>query len=662
MDFNSTRGPPALTRVGKTSRHDAIDAFFAQYYRSHPVNATFTGVHEHDARLPDWSVAARAHEADELKALLTTFPTAERVRGNAYRELSADTGALDAVLAQANIRLRLLEHSSTHFHSRNPALFTGEAIFGVVSLMIRDFAPARERIAGMTARLGAVSEFLQAMRESMSLPVPEGWRDRAVRECDTAVELFGEGLEMWISEQFQSGGKPDDSNTSNGNEHKVGWAAGAAGANTTVAGDARGASHRNATTGAAIDFAKLRFAAQRARAAFTVTGAWLTQCVTADTAAYSIGEQQFNEILRNGHFCEEGSGVMLQRAENALQRERDRLGAMLELRQRDAANHADPNATSGFDSDANGTATDSDPDGTNRFDSDPMKHWANAQAELAADRTTTRTYYDSFSRRWQQIHDAVVAHNAVSWPDWPIHYVPIPSWAKRAAPHLYWLFYRSPAPFDRYGTYEYVVTPINDTLSADEQTKRLSLWNHSTITLNHVVHHGGLGHHLQNWSAVHRSSSRVGTVAAVDCASRIGMFLGGSMAEGWACYATELVEELGLLTPLEALAQQHARVRQLARAVVDIKLHTCQWTFAECVRFYVQQTGMTLEAANAETIKNSMFPGTAIMYWLGTQGVIDLRSAMQERLGAKFNLRAFHDELLGRGSIPVLLAAKLMLS
>ena len=96
--------------------------------------------------------------------------------------------------------------------------------------------------------------------------------------------------------------------------------------------------------------------------------------------------------------------------------------------------------------------------------------------------------------------------------------------------------------------------------------------NISAITLNHVVHHGAIGHHVQNYYA-YRGDSEIGRVAAVDCASRIGMFLGGTMAEGWACYATDLMDESGFLTPDESIAQQHTRARLLARAVVDIGLH-----------------------------------------------------------------------------------------
>ena len=165
---------------------------------------------------------------------------------------------------------------------------------------------------------------------------------------------------------------------------------------------------------------------------------------------------------------------------------------------------------------------------------------------------------------------------------------------------------------------------------------------------------------VQNWHAVHGSSSRVGTIAAVDCASRIGMFQGGSMAEGWACYATGLAEELGLLSALERLSEQHTRVRLLARAIVDLRLHLGDWPFADCVQYYQAQTGMSPEVAAAETTKNSMFPATALMYWLGTQGILDVRASVRETAGVSFSLRAFHDAMLSRGSIPVLLAARLM--
>jgi uncharacterized protein (DUF885 family) len=188
----------------------------------------------------------------------------------------------------------------------------------------------------------------------------------------------------------------------------------------------------------------------------------------------------------------------------------------------------------------------------------------------------------------------------------------------------------------------------------------LRVWNRSAIKLNHVVHHGAIGHHVQNWHAYHRATSRVGKVAAVDCASRIGMFCGGTMAEGWACYATGLMEEIGFLSPLERVAEQHSRVRFLARAIVDIELHQGTMSFSDAVRFYVEQVGMSADAAKGEAVKNSMFPCTALMYWLGTQSILDLRETLRRRRRSSWSLKAFHDELLGYGSLPVPLVAQMM--
>lgn len=610
----------------KDDVEQALDTFFAQYYASHPVNATFTGVHTHDARLPDWSPAQSTRETEELEAFCARLETGQLAASDDYHALSADAHALDTVLALANIRLRLLERSSEHFLHRNPALWTGEAIFGVVSLMIRNFAPPAERLAAIAARLAAVPEFLQTMRARMTRPVPERWRDRAVRECGAAVDLFGNGLTLWIAEHL-----------------------------------AESDAFR-----ATSDFTSLLEAARHARVAFGEAGEWLGSSSVADACAYAIGETHFGAILKLGHFCDSTPRALLQRAETQLQHEHERLAQMLNSRYVDALDSRDSVPQRALDARNPDPARakdacDAQPAGVNTL-RDPLRNWTRAQAEIAADRPTTSDYYNSFARRWEDIHDAVVAQDVVLWPHWPIRYVPIPTWAQTAAPQLYWLFYRAPAPFDEYSCYEYVVTPVDSTLSVDEQAKRLAAWNHSAITLNHVVHHGGVGHHVQNWNATYRSSSRVGTVAAVDCASRIGMFLGGSMAEGWACYATELVEELGLLTPLETISQQHTRVRQLARAVVDIRLHISDWSFTECAQFYVQQTGMSFDVANGETTKNSMFPGTALMYWLGTQGIIDLHHEMQTRRGEQFDRRAFHEALLSRGSIPVPLVAKLMLA
>jgi uncharacterized protein (DUF885 family) len=176
----------------------------------------------------------------------------------------------------------------------------------------------------------------------------------------------------------------------------------------------------------------------------------------------------------------------------------------------------------------------------------------------------------------------------------------------------------------------------------------------STIKLNHVIHHGSWGHHVQNWHAT-RAPSRIGQVAAVDCASRIAMLCGGTMAEGWACYVADLADEAGFLTPAESTGLHTARVRMAARAVVDIRLHHGRMSLDEATKFYGERVGMTPAASRAEAVKNSLFAGAACMYFAGWDAIWQLRREFTARGVA---LREFHDRLLGFGSIPVTLAGR----
>lgn len=550
-----------------------------QYYSRNPVTATFTGVHEHDARLPDWTSHGRAQEQDELRGLADRLKESGAIEAleamQVTDRLRRAPETLDATLALANVTLRIAELDSAFFQQKNPALWTGEAIFGPVSLMNRSFGASENQMVTLTARLAAVPEFLANLQLELLQPVPAEWCARAIRECAAAQQLFHDGIREWC--------------------------------------DARAAR-------ADPERGSLLAAARSACTAFAHTKAWLETLPLAAETAYACGQDMFSVLLQQGHFCDQSTEMLLERAEQEMEVERAVLDTLLA------------------------------PYGGK---------WSAAQTAMAREVVTPENFLRTFDEKWREIRDAMIEHDVLTWPQWPIRYVALPLWAREAAPQLYWLHYRSPAPFDRYDVHDYIVTPIDSTVPAPEQATRLAAWNRSVITLNHVVHHGGMGHHVQNWHALYRSPSRVGKVAAVDAASRIGMFLGGSMAEGWAGYATHLAEELGLLSPLERLSEQHTRVRLLARAIVDIRLHTGSWTRNECTAYYVRIAGLSEAAALNETNKNSMFPATAIMYWLGLTAILDARETERAHYGSRFSLKQFHDGLLSRGAIPVLLAARL---
>jgi hypothetical protein len=292
---------------------------------------------------------------------------------------------------------------------------------------------------------------------------------------------------------------------------------------------------------------------------------------------------------------------------------------------------------------------------------DSTKTWQEQLAGLADLHPTVEDYYDAFQRVWDESKRAAIRADLVTWPNFPIEYGPFPLSDREAAKNLYYLFYRCPAPLGRSEPHFYRVTPIEPDMPAAEQDRLLRANNDSVIKLNHVVHHGGLGHHVQNWNAF-RAESRIGRVAGVDGASRIAMFCAGTLVEGWACYATDLADEIGFLTPLESLAEQQSRARMAARAIADVAIHTGEMTLEQAARFYEQEAGMAPAAALNEAVKNTMFPGAAMMYLIGTDAIHDLRNQIAARDGDAFSLKAFHDRFLSFGAIPVSLIANAMLA
>lgn len=541
-----------------------LDAFFASYYRLRPVNATFTGIHDHDHRLPDWSprgLAAALDEMASLRADLAPVPTAP-----------GDPIACDLALSDAFLEMQIAEMAGDHFQRGNPALWTGEAIFSLIGLMIRDFAPAAERVETLEERLHNIPSFLAAARDTLGAPTPPLWLARAQRECAAAALLLEAGIPAWAdSAGLQTAGRTS-----------------------------------------------LTSAVPEARRAFEEF-LGLLDTVPQTERGGGCGASFYELVMTRGHWFSGDLAELLGNATASLAAERGKLADLLK------------------ESEYGG--------------------WDAIQDALAALHPTAEQYLDRFHLLWEECRATTGTHDLLTWPTFPLRYTPIPAWARSIAPELYFLFYRSPAPFDD-TTPEYLVPPV-DGLPPDRQDAVLRATNEYTIKTNHVVHHGAIGHHVQNYYG-YQAASRIGQVAAVDCASRIGMFTGGSLAEGWACYATDLMEEVGFFTDLERLAHQQGRVRQLVRAVLDIQVHVNGLPLADAVTAFARDTGVTVPVAEREITRLSMFPGTAIMYWMGTTAIHRLRARLETRDGSAFTRSAFHDKFLSYGALPVHLIAQLM--
>ncbi len=541
-----------------------LNDFFDAYYRHRPVSATFIGVHRHDHRLPDLSENGAG---DTVAAMRDLLVRAARLPNEPH----SASQRIDRRLAEGFLRIQRWEFDSGRFHLANPSLYTGEAIFGVLSLLLTDFAPRNERVAAATERLRAIPTLLDQAKANIR-SAPEAWTRTAIAECDGALEFLAHG------------------------------AAAAAGPDATEG-------YANSVEAAARAFGKFR----------TYLGERLAK---APIRLDGCGEEALRLHLIDGHCIEQDADDIAAYAEAELEEATSYLAAHC----RDFG--------------------DNEPDGV--------------LEKLRELHPSADEYYGRYRELSDEIRSLAEENALLSWPDFPLRYVPQPTWIRGSAPYLYFLAYRSPAAFGRPAVHDYLVAPIDAAMSPADQQALLRENNDSVIKLNHVVHHGGIGHHVQNWHAF-RAASRIGRIAAVDCASRIAMNCGGTMAEGWACYATDLIGEAGGLTDLEAYAEFRTRQRMCARAIVDVRLHQGRMTPEQAAGFYERRAHMSESSSLAEATRNSMYPGSALMYLVGTDAIHALRAELSRGRGNRFSLREFHDRFLSFGSIPVPLIATAML-
>jgi uncharacterized protein (DUF885 family) len=129
----------------------------------------------------------------------------------------------------------------------------------------------------------------------------------------------------------------------------------------------------------------------------------------------------------------------------------------------------------------------------------------------------------------------------------------------------------------------------------------------------------------------------------------------GVFAEGWAFYGEEMFVRLGLFgNDLDArvFIARWERVRG-ARAIVDPKLASGEWTYEQAADFFARESGFTREAAGAAVAGIATNPGYVIAYTVGRWQIQQLLSAYLQKTGNQGSLRDFHDRLLSYGCTPL---------
>jgi uncharacterized protein (DUF885 family) len=131
-------------------------------------------------------------------------------------------------------------------------------------------------------------------------------------------------------------------------------------------------------------------------------------------------------------------------------------------------------------------------------------------------------------------------------------------------------------------------------------------------------------------------------------------------AEGWGLYAESLGGEIGLYKdPYSRFGQLTYEMWRAIRLVVDTGIHTKGWTRQQAIDYFKANAGSMADAdIEAEVDRYIAWPGQALAYKIGELKIKELRAYGEKELGTKFDLRAFHDHILGSGALPLDLLEK----
>jgi len=137
---------------------------------------------------------------------------------------------------------------------------------------------------------------------------------------------------------------------------------------------------------------------------------------------------------------------------------------------------------------------------------------------------------------------------------------------------------------------------------------------------------------------------------------------GGNNAftEGWALYAETLGKDMGLFDkPEDYFGHLNDEMLRAARLVVDTGMHTKGWTREQGIKYFSETLGYSEADSRAQIERYMVWPGQALGYKIGALKIVELRRRAESALGDRFDIRKFHDIVLGEGTLPLsLLEAK----
>jgi uncharacterized protein (DUF885 family) len=277
----------------------------------------------------------------------------------------------------------------------------------------------------------------------------------------------------------------------------------------------------------------------------------------------------------------------------------------------------------------------------------PGRKWWEVVAELKREHPAGSELMDAYRSEMARARDFSRERGLVTIPAGEeLELIWTPAFERATIPYA---AYMSPAPFEARQKGYFYVTPLNEQLPPEKQEEQLQGHCRYKIPVT-ALHEAYPGHHLQLVR-----SNRAGS----DVRKVVGTTV---FAEGWALYCEEMMYEQGFYSdPKVRLMQLKDQLWRACRVLIDVGLHTQGMTYEQAVDMLVNRA--RLERVNAE-IEVNRYCGTPtqpMSYIIGKHQMMNLRREYEQRKGAGFSLREFHDRLLSFGTIPVAVVREAML-